>query len=608
MNTALSNTPAPGIVRGPDSTLATLQADINAAACGDTVEVLAGSVITGTVNLPAKGCDNAHWIWIISTGMSNINFPGEGVRMTPCWSGVASIPNRPAYPCPSPQVLTFKIVTTTASNGFKSNSGDHYRIMGAEITRVTTAGVPIYNLVDLTSSGTQTNNIIWDRDWFHGVNQDGNFPQTVSTDTSTTRAIWLAQSNHIAIINNYFSDFYDNGSTSANGNTDAQCVGGGSGSIANSGWGVYKLLNNHCEASGEGMLLGGSGGPALTPSGCTILVTCNTDAPSDLEIRRNYFFKPQSWNGNTTVVAGTGWPVGKNGFEMKTGVRALFESNVVENTWYSSQVGYTFSVAPINQQSGGSPIVATCPTCTVRDFTYRYNYSYNVAYGIAVYAFMGAGCSTCQSQGAWDVSIHDNLIGDDLNLGNLTAQSAGDEMEILATNDATNQGLNTIKNLNISHNLFVKGIRGLTIFGGPSTNSQMQNFTLQNNIWSYASFGWMDIGNTGGCDTPFDNANKAYQILQACVTTWTVDHNAVFNWATGTLGANWPTNGSGLNNFFYSNTAGPGFTNYGTGDSGFNPSNYILLTSSPLHNAGSDGKDLGPDIPTLVNKISGVRQ
>jgi len=306
MNTAESNTPAPGIVRGPDSTLATLQADINAAACGDTVQVLAGAVITGIVNLPAKGCDNAHWIWIISTGMSNINFPGEGVRMTPCWSGVASIPNRPAYTCPSPQVLTFKIVTTTASNGFKSNSGDHYRIIGAEITRVTTAGVPIYNLVDLSSSGTQTSEIIWDRDWFHGVNQDGHFPQTVSTDTSTTRAIYLGQSNHIAIINNYFSDFYDNSAASANGQTDAQCIGGGFGSATLSGWGIYKIVNNHCEASGEGILLGGSNGPALTPSGCTILVNCNFDVPSDLEVRRNYFFKPQSWNGNTTVVATTG--------------------------------------------------------------------------------------------------------------------------------------------------------------------------------------------------------------------------------------------------------------------------------------------------------------
>src|SRR5205814_7942543 len=142
-----------------------------------TILVAAGSTIS-SVTLPAKGCDNAHWITIESTGVSNANFPAESVRMTPCWSGIASMPNRPAYPCSSPQVLTFKIVTPGSSNGISAPGGDHYRIIGAEITRVSTGGVPIYNLVDLSSKVTQTNNIIFDRVWFHGLNQDGHFPFT----------------------------------------------------------------------------------------------------------------------------------------------------------------------------------------------------------------------------------------------------------------------------------------------------------------------------------------------------------------------------------------------------------------------------------------------
>ena len=228
-------------------------------------------IVSGDAQSAAKNCDNAHWITIKSTGVSNANFPPEGMRMTPCWSGIASMPNRPAYACLSPQVLTFKIVTPASSNGVAAHGSDHYRIIGAEITRVTTGGVPIYNLVDLATSGTQTNNIIFDRVWFHGINQDGHFPMaSQSVDTSTTRAVYLGQSNHIAIIDSYLSDFYDTGSMSANGNTDAQCVGGGFGGIANSGWGVYKFVNNHCEASGEGILMGGSGGPKPTPAGCTI--------------------------------------------------------------------------------------------------------------------------------------------------------------------------------------------------------------------------------------------------------------------------------------------------------------------------------------------------
>ena len=291
---------------------------------------------------------------------------------------------------------------------------------------------------------------------------------------------------------------------------------------------------------------------------------------------------------------------------MKVGRRALFEANVIENTWYSAQVGYCWSTAPKNQSNGGSPNLPTDPTAMTFDFTYRYNYCYNVAYGIGLYQSMDAGCSQCQAWGANGVSIHDIVI-DDLNMGNLTAQGAGDESEFYAAKDRTGKGLNKLNNVNIQHITSTRGIRALTIFGADSTG-QMNNWTVQNSIFAFATYGWADIGNTGGCDTPFDNANKAYQILQACVTSWTFDHDAVFNWTTGALGSNWPTNGSGAGNFFYTNTAGPGFTNFGTGDSGFNPSNYILLPSSPLHNAGSDGKDLGADIPTLVNKISGVRQ
>jgi len=109
---------------------------------------------------------------------------------------------------------------------------------------------------------------------------------------------------------------------------------------------------------------------------------------------------------------------------------------------------------------------------------------------------------------------------------------------------------------------------------------------------------------------------KYYAILNACINgttnTWTADHNGNFNWSTAnlgsTLGAGWPTNGNGAGNSFFIGNTGVGFANYGTGDSGFNPANYQLNPSSPLHNAGSDGKDLGADIVTLQGKIAGVRQ
>jgi hypothetical protein len=291
---------------------------------------------------------------------------------------------------------------------------------------------------------------------------------------------------------------------------------------------------------------------------------------------------------------------------MKIGARALFEGNVIENVWYSAQVGYCWSTAPKNQSNGVNPGgVGIAPTALTNDFTYRYNYCYNTAYGIALYQSMDAGCTTCQAQGANRVSIHDNVIGDDLNLGNISSTSTGDGMELMSAPDSTGQGLNQLNNVEISHNTIVRAIRSLMIFG--ASNGELHNWTMQNNIWTYGLYGVGPIG--GGCDAPYGwGTDNFHGILSACVSNWTVDHNAVFNWNGGALGLNWPTNGTGSGNFFFAGNGGVGFTNYGTGDSGFNPANYALTTSSPLHNAGSDGKDLGADIATLMTMISGVRK
>ena len=590
-NTAISNTPSPGTVRGPDSGTSAVQNDINAAGCGDVIKVTAGSSIGG-ITLPGKGCDDAHWITIESTGISNSNFPAEGVRMTPCWANISSLPNRPAYPCSSPANLLFKITGPTAGSAIVANGADHYRIIGAEIARPTIAGTTVYFLVDLSGASPAASKIIFDRVWAHGVNQDGNFPLNSGTDTATVRAFYLGQANHFSLINSYVSDFYVDGSVSAS--TDAQAISGGYGSTVGSGWGVYKVYNNHLEGSTEGILMGGSIGPALQPPGCTVLVNCNLDVPTDFEVRSNYFFKSPGWispSGTTT-----GWPVVKNGFEMKIGARALFEGNVVENTWPDAQPGYAFSIAPKNQ-SGGSPLTGQAPTALTNDFTYRYNYAYNVAYGIGLYSSQDAGCSTCQSQGANRISIHDNLIDYLHVLSQYTG--GGDANEFVA-----NAG-SPIQNVLISHNTTTNAVRSMILFSAPDSTT-LASWTIQNNIWPQGTYGIDAAG--GVCDNPFGASNNAFGLLNACMTAYTFSYNAIFNATMSPLGKNYPTNGSGAGNFFYSSATGFGFTNYNNGNSNFTPANYQLTSGSPLHNAGTDGKDLGVDISGLSARIAGVRE
>jgi hypothetical protein len=604
--TAVSGTPSPGTVRGPVSTVTAFNSAYSAAACGDTIQIAAGASLTGPVTLTGKGCDDQHYITIKSAGVANASFPAEGTRATPCMSNVASLPNRPAYPCAAPQALTAQFVATSSNSAMVLNGADHIRFVGIEFTRVSTPGALIYSLVDLTAGGaTQTNHIVFDRVWMHGINQDGNFPQTAASDTSTTRAVYLAQSNHVAVIDSYISDIYDNGSTASNGNTDAQCVGGGAGSVTNSGWGVYKFVNNHCEGASEGLILGGSGGPALTPAGCTFGVDCNLDVPTNIEVRQNHFFAPNSWNGNTTTINATGWPNRKNGIEFKTGANILLEANVFENCWYSSQpYCYVFDFAPKNQSNRpATPVVGTCLSCLVQDFVARYNYGYNYpGPQMALYSTMDLGCTNCTTLGRRG-SIHDNLVGDKMNRGQLS-QTGFDCTEFMAA-------AGPITNVSVRHNTCVNAFRS-GYFLGASATGQLDQIVIQDNVMALGQFG--TIAATGsGCDSAGANL---FTIFNNCVngsaSTWTFDHNANFNWDTSnsgsTLGRGFPANGSGAGNWFYVGSAGPQFTNYGTGDSAFNPANYQVSSTSPLHNAASDGKDVGADIATLLQKIAGVRQ
>src|SRR5208283_6039525 len=98
---AMSQTPAPGSVISVNAG-GDLQSALNSAVCGNTIQLQAGATFTGNFELPAQNCDSGHWIWI-RTSAPNSALPAEGQRLTPCYAGVASLPNRPAYNCPQPQ-------------------------------------------------------------------------------------------------------------------------------------------------------------------------------------------------------------------------------------------------------------------------------------------------------------------------------------------------------------------------------------------------------------------------------------------------------------------------------------------------------------------------
>ncbi len=548
----LVNTPAPGKVisvpKGGD-----FQQALNAAKCGDTISLQAGATYTGQFNLPARTCDDNHWI-IIRTSAPDSALPPEGTRITPCYAGVTSLPGRPAFNCPSPKNALAKVEFSGTGSGpmIFSNGANHYRLIGLEITRTPSTKV-VFNLVVRDKDGS-ANHLIIDRSWLHGTPQD-----------ETQRGVMLSGTQYTAVIDSYLSDFH---CVSVSGAcVDSQAIAGGAGDVA---MGPFKIVNNYLEAAAENILLGGSAA---------------TTTPADVEVRHNHFYKPMIWKkGHPGFVGGhDGNPfIVKNLFELKNAQRVLFEGNVLENSWGGfSQFGFGMVITPKNQAIGTANV---CPLCKVTDITIRYAKISHVGGGLQ----LGNGVS---SNGGVALagerySVHDLTIDD---ISEVKYQGYG-----LFAQVSTGPGAPVLQDVTINHvTAFQPGVM-LNIGNDITVNPQMRNFVYTNNL---VNAGKSPTQTTGG-----GTANCAYAgvpniVLPKCFSTYRFSHNAIAGTPTNRPPSQYPTG-----NFFPASMAAVDFLNYADANGG----NYQLSNSSPYKNAGSDGKDLGADIEALNAAIAGV--
>lgn len=547
VQSALADTPAPGSTIQVNAG-GNLQTALDSAQCGQTIALQAGATFSGNFTVPAKNCDDAHWI-IIRTSAPDSALPPEGTRITPCYAGVASLPGRPSFSCSSTKNVMAKIVFT----GFGSHpimlapGANHLRFLGLEITR-TSPGEVLYDLV-LMQNGGPTDHLVFDRVWIHGTAQD-----------ETTRGIGLGGSTYVAVVDSFFTDFHCVAVTGACG--DAQAINGGLGDFP---MGPYKIVNNFLEAAGNNLMFGG--GEA-------------NQNPQDIEIRQNHLFKPLTWlRGQPGFVGGTtGYPfIVKNHLELKNAVRVLFEGNVLENNWGGfTQIGYSILLTPKN---GGG----LCAQCTVHDITVRYNSISHTAGGFQI--GNGASDSGQISQGGWNESIHDVVI-DDIDRhtysggGYILQEGNGDPT--LALHDVM-----------VNHVTAVgPNVGAMAVIGNNLTNPMMNHFTWTNSIFVAGQSGILSSGGGSPNCAFHSDGEQSLGILNACFDQYVYSDNAVIG-ATG----RWPAGN------YAPAASAVQFVNYNNGSGG----NYQLQSSSPYKNAGLDGKDLGADIGTLSATIAGVQ-
>jgi hypothetical protein len=552
VKSSMADTPAPGhtlIVKQGDN----LQHSIDTAVCGDTLQLQAGSTFQGQFHFPNKSCDDSHWI-VLRTSTADGSLPAEGVRLTPCYAGVASLPGRPDFQCASVANVLARIEFAG-----KGGSGplmflagaNHYRFLGLEITRANSeASVAALAQV---REGATAHHIIFDRVWLHGTAQ-----------SETRRGVAFSGITDAAVVDSFFTDFHC--VAVSGGCTDSQTISAGGGDTPE---GPFKIVNNFLEAAGENVMFGGRG--------------ANT-TPADIEIRRNHLFKPMTWmRGQPGFVGGAdGHPfVVKNHFEMKNAQRVLFEDNLLENNWGGfSQAGFSILLSPKSQNN-------QCPSCRVTDITIRSVEIINVGSVFQIAnALSDAGGA---SAGGERYSIHD-VLADQIH----SKDYQGFGLFALVMSVAP-----PLRDVQIEHvTAFVPRFILSILNTGPK---KITNFTLANNFLSSDSV--PEIGSVGG-----GPANCAYRpdaqgpsgVFKSCFENSSFTHNVIIG------GGSWPSG-----NMTPKDAAAAGLPKKdAAGIARYRlcrEKDDICKNRSVAIGAGTDGKDVGADVDAIQKEMDEIR-
>lgn len=473
-----------------------LQAEINSAQPGDTIVVEAGAGFRGPITLPNKA--GASFITIQSSALSQL----PAGRITPQHS--ALMPKILAPGSNLPALLT-------------APSAHHYRLIGIEIVPVSATAV-VSDLVKLGDGSSAQNtlelvphHLVLDRVLIRG------FPTQ-----EVKRGIAL-NSAETEIINSWISDIHGTG-------YDTQAICGWNGP------GPYKIINNYLEAAGENVLFGGA-----DPSIFGLI-------PSDIEIRRNHFFKPLSWKVGHPSYAGFHWSI-KNLFETKNARRVVVDGNLFENCWADAQVGFAILLKSNNQDS-------TAPWSVTEDLTFSNNIIRNAEHGLNILAV--------------EVPPKISAVGNRFRIVN----NYWDVQKIWF------QGSNGARDLVFDHNTFLTREGNTASLYGLVT----EGFVFRNNLGVRAGYGFKGAGTAEGTAT-----------LNMFAPGWIFESNVLadFNPQDPIGSVIYPAN-----NFYPASLSAVGFVDLANG-------NYRLSSASPYKSRGTDGKDIGVDWDALNTAMTG---
>lgn len=278
-----------------------IQAALNAAQCGAVIELDAGAIYPGNLTLPNKQCDT--YITIQSSRAAELP---EGQRVTPAQASLfARIQST---------VNAEPVIKTTAG-------AHHYKFIGIQF-ETASEGVFVYDLIRFgegretqTTRESVPHHLVIDRSYVAG-----------RPNQQTQRGVSLNCAD-CGVTNSYIDNIRGKG-------MDTQAVCGWNGSLR-----VY-VLNSALIATGENVMFGGAD-PANGNDPNAIL------APENVEIRRNWIYKPMEWKGQGYTI--------KNDVELKNCKGCTIDANVIENNWANEGQAGVPIVFTVRNQEGSAP-------------------------------------------------------------------------------------------------------------------------------------------------------------------------------------------------------------------------------------------------------------
>jgi len=217
--------------------------------------------------------------------------------------------------------------------------------------------------------------------------------------------------------------------------------------------------------------------------------------------------------------------------------------------------------------------------------TIRYNSISHVGAGFQIAnALSDNGTAALDGQ---RYSIHDVVI-DDIDGVKYDGPSEFAQVSVDA-------GAPLLQNVTINHvTAFPSSI--LFIIGDMvATSTAMKNFVFTNNI---VNAGTYPVWSTGGGTANCASYDQPLTTFNACFSPYSFARNAVVGSSSSYPPTLWPSA-----NFFPASASAVQFVNYNNGIGG----NYQLMTTSPYHNAGSDGQDLGANVIAIQAATAGAQ-